>query len=38
MKQEMNENITEEFEQEEEQFVLAADEEDTTIYRDFFRH
>jgi len=37
MKQE-NEAIVEEFDTEEEQFVLATDEEDTTIYRDFFRH
>lgn len=37
MKQE-NETIVEEFDNEEEQFVLAADEEDTNIYRDFFRH
>lgn len=38
MKQEINETIVEEFEQEEDQFVLAAEEEDTNIYRDFFRH
>ncbi len=37
MKQE-NETIVEEFEKEEDQFVLATDEEDTNIYRDFFRH
>lgn len=37
MKQE-TEAIVVEFENEEDQFVLAADEEDTTIYRDFFRH
>lgn len=38
MNQDNFEAITEEFDQEEDQFVLSAEEEDTAIYRDFFRH
>ena len=37
MNQEMQDATTPQYDQEEDQFVLAAEEEDTAIYRDFFR-